>query len=544
MVPWIDFHRQRERLAEGLIVAAAVAFAVVLARPYAGCWNDGSRLATVESLVDRHTWIIDDSIFVNVPRPETTSIPLPYSPADRALLASGTKDKLFIGGHYYSDKSPLPAVLMAGCYQIWQWATGMTARSHPSHFCRAMTLASSGVAYVVAIWCMYRLFRRLGLPMSSRLVLTASFACATVALPYARQVNNHILLLAVAAALTLAAARRSEEMHEDRASWRRCARLGFLAGLAYTIDLGAGPVLLLCTSCLVLTCSQYLPVRSASKGVILPCLRCGLVKGFFVFALSATPWLVLHHALNYAIGGSFKPANANPEYFRWPGCPFDSANLTGNCLHPDIGSFLLYAASMLAGKRGFFGHNLPLFLTIPAVFVLLRRHRELRREVLWAVGCFVGTWLLYAATSNNSSGQCCTIRWFVPLLAPAYFVLALLLRHSRRYQVDLLLLSAWGILLVVLMREGPWLGGMVRFFWPIQAAALGSWALCNRLRRRTALDRPPNRALSLERRSRNSPPITWRFSRFTISTFAGSNAASAPANPAIPANSPHQANAG
>ena len=36
-----------------LFVAAGVA--VVSAKPFAGGWNDGSRLATVESLVDRAT---------------------------------------------------------------------------------------------------------------------------------------------------------------------------------------------------------------------------------------------------------------------------------------------------------------------------------------------------------------------------------------------------------------------------------------------------------------------------------------------------------
>ncbi len=48
-----------------VVLAAAVVVAAVSAHPYAGGWNDGSRLATVESLVDRHTWAIDDSIFVN-----------------------------------------------------------------------------------------------------------------------------------------------------------------------------------------------------------------------------------------------------------------------------------------------------------------------------------------------------------------------------------------------------------------------------------------------------------------------------------------------
>ena len=47
-----------------VVIVAAAAVALVSARPYAGGWNDGSRLAMVESVIDRHTLAIDDSIFV------------------------------------------------------------------------------------------------------------------------------------------------------------------------------------------------------------------------------------------------------------------------------------------------------------------------------------------------------------------------------------------------------------------------------------------------------------------------------------------------
>src|SRR5262249_10809995 len=147
------------------------------------------------------------------------------------------------------------------------------------------------------------------LPLSPRLILTASFALATVALPYTQQVNNHILLLAVTSALVLATAKMIERTRPGRASWRNFVVLGLLAGLGYTIDLGVGPVVLLCTSILVLTCGPFGAARRASL----------LLSSCLFFALAALPWLVLHHAINYAIGGSWKPANANPAYFRWPG---------------------------------------------------------------------------------------------------------------------------------------------------------------------------------------------------------------------------------
>ena len=466
---------RRDRWVECLLVAAALGIALLGARPYAGAWNDGSRLATVETLVDRHTWIIDDSIFVRVPPPGNGATPLPYDPAEPILLEHGTLDKLFINGHYYSDKSPVPALLMAGCYQLWQSATGWTAGQHPNHFCRAMTLSSSGLAYVVAVLCIFRLGRPLHLSLALRLLLTSSFALATVALPYVQHVNNHIQLLGVTATLVLGLAWLGGETREERISWRRFATLGTLAGLGYTLDLGVGPVILLCTSILILGYCLFPIARPDLKGVQSPYHFVTLSPCLF-FGLGALPWLVLHHALNYAIGGTFKPANANPEYFVWPGSPFNARNLTGSWIHPNPFSFLLYAASMIAGKRGFLGHNLPLFLSLPALVTLLCRHREKWRELLWAVGCCASTWLLYAATSNNSSGQCCSIRWFVPLLAPAYYVLALFLRQYPQFRIDFLLLSGWATLLVLFMREGPWIQHMVRFFWPIQAAALCSWA--------------------------------------------------------------------
>src|SRR5205807_2701857 len=160
----------------------------------------------------------------------------------------------------------------------------LTARAQPKRFCYALTLASSGLAYVVAVLCIYLLGRPLRLPLSLRLLLTASFALATVAFPYPRHVNNHIPLPAVTAAL--------------------------------------------------------LPA----------------------------------------------PANAVAEYFEWPGCPFNPHNMTGAWNH-SVGHFLTYAAALLAGKRGFLGHNLPLVLAAAGLVVLVRR-----RTVEWPEVVFGGCW--------------------------------------------------------------------------------------------------------------------------------------------------------
>lgn len=449
-----------------LVFVISLAIAMVSARPYAGGWNDGSRLATVECLIDHGTLAIDRSIFVQVPPPDDSRTPSPYPPDEPDLLRNGTGDKLLIHGHYYSDKSPVPALWMAGVYHVWQWCTGATARQRPDSFCYWMTLCSSGLAYILAVYCMDQLGETLGLRLPLRLALTTSFALATVALPYVRHVNNHILLLAVAAALFHGLARLAEEMKTGTAPLPRMLSLGWLVGLGYTMDLGAGPVLVVCT----LAVLAY---------------RCPRPGPLGAFILAALPWLVLHHVVNYSVGGTLKPANAVPEYFDWPGCTFNAQNITGSWQHPTVLHFFLYAADMLLGKRGFLGHNVSLFLALPALLVLLRRRLVEWPELLLGGAWCGGTWLLYAATSNNSSGLCCSIRWFVPLLAPCYYVLGLLLREYPRMSWVFLILSGWGGVMAGLMWwQGPWMKHMVPLYWPIQSAAFLSLAIYWNRRRR------------------------------------------------------------
>lgn len=433
----------RPAVCVGIVLLASV-LAFVSASEEVASWNDGSRLATVECLVDFHTMVIDESSFVKVRRDGSTA----------PLLARGTFDKIFVNGHFYSDKSPAPALPMAAVYQVWQWATGGTARERPQAFCFLMTFLFSGLAYVLAVWCIFRFGQPLGLPLNLRLALTASFALATVALTYTRHVNNHVLLLGVAAALFLQLAWLSIEAADAR--WPRLAALGGLAGIAYGIDLGTGPVLFACAGATA-------------------AWRCRRMTPIAVFLAAALPGLIVHHTLNYAIGGTFKPANANPEYFLYPGCPFTPESMTGNLKH-SVGGLVVYALSMLFGKRGFVGHNLPLFLVLPALAALLwKRGRELP-EVLCAAAWVGGTWMAYALTSNNSSGLCCSIRWFVPLLAPAYYLLTLFLKRWPDYLGDLVVLSGGGTVLSAIMwHYGPWITHMVPLFWPIQAATLVAW---------------------------------------------------------------------
>jgi hypothetical protein len=466
-----------------LIGLAGVVLATVSALPYAGGWNDGSRLATVESIVDRHTLAIDDSIFCR-PQPKLLARGFPpYPPQNHDLLASGTRDKLWIGGHFYSDKPAVISFLMAGLYQTLKWVGLPPAANQPDLFCRAMTFGTAGVALLIALLSLHHLGRLIGLPIGTHIAWIASFGLSTFALTYTRHVNNHIILLAVVAVACVHFIHLDRELQTGRIPWLRLTGLGTLAGVGYNLDLGSGPLLLIGMLGLVIyrgqrqkgECGPRLTAPAdtttiASGGRLRPLL------GAAIFLLAAGPWLAAGLGVNYALGGVWKPVNMVPEYCAWPGSPFTPANMTGLASRQPL-KLPVYALALLFGNHGLVSHNLPLLLAIPAL-AILRRPSPNRPELVFALGWCSGTWLLYAGLSNNYGGAGCSIRWFVPFLAPTYYLLAVLLKERPEFRPDFLILSVWGSVLAAIMWwNGPWILNMVPFHWPIVGAALLSWLI-------------------------------------------------------------------
>jgi hypothetical protein len=445
--------RRRDRLFGALIALGAGLIAAVSARPYAGA-NDGSRLAAVESLADRGTLAIDDSIFVRPPPPGSPLHQRPYRPDSYGLPAYGTSDKVRIHGRFYSDKPPTQAVLMAGVYALLKSVGVLDARQRTDRFCYAMTLASSGLGYTIAVVFAYRLGRTLGLQPGWSAVLSGVLGLATTALPYTRHVNSHIVLLGVGMGLfeRLSALARRSAAPTSIALFV----IGTLVGLAYALE--QVPGLLMIAGTFVILFLRWPRLRTVGLALA-----------------GAMPWLLLHHALTYHIAGTIGPANSVPEYFAYPGSQFDRSNMTGVWHHETLAAFGEYAANLLVGDRGFVQANLPMLLAIVAAPFVVRRLPALRLEILFALGLSVGTWLAYAALSNNYSGWCCSIRWFVPLLAPGFFVLALVLREYPRRRVDCVVLAAYGAVLATLMWwDGPW-DSDTPGYWPITGAALVTW---------------------------------------------------------------------
>ncbi len=204
--------------------------------------------------------------------------------------------------------------------------------------------------------------------------------------------------------------------------------------------------------------------------------------------------MALHHALVYSYAGVFGPPNADPAVFDYPGSQFDAHNLTGRWNHAGLAAFVAYAFLLLFGTRGFVLSNPTLLAALPTAVWALRRPGA--RVITACFGLWgLGVWLVYAALSNNFGGLCCSIRWFVPLLAPAYYWLALMLRDLPEYRMDFVVLSGWGAVLAgYFWGYGPfgafdYQAVFPYFFWSATASGLLTWAVCRVLRARGAAPR-------------------------------------------------------
>lgn len=440
---------------------AALLLAGLGVRPYAGGWNDGSRLASAESLAERGTLAIDDSVYV---RPWTAAAP-PFTPGDALLAEKGTLDRIRVGGRFYSDKPPLPSIAMAG---VWKLARGLGARpvaEDPRVFARLLGLLFAAVPYALAVVALHAIARRVLRDEARAAALAAAFAFATVAPAWGRQVNGHVLLLALLAALLAGLLRWGDEGARPRPA---LLALGLLLGLAWSVEPGLGPFLVLVVAALVAA-----RARSAAAVALL--------------LAGALPPLALHSAVNLAVAGTWLPANAVPAHLDWPGSPFTEATMTGRLLPRGPAWGALYALDLLFGRKGFLLHSPPLLLLVPAAPLLVRAVRERRAagaEAAASAGLLAGTWLLYAAFSSNLSGACVSIRWFVPLLAPALLVVAVALRDRPELGRDLALLSAFGAALAALaFANGPWTVRMLPLYGPLAAATVVSWGVLAARRR-------------------------------------------------------------
>ncbi len=176
----------------GRRAAYAVIFAITLGVLGAAVWqvkpllsaNDRSRWCTVWSLVERHTYQIDEI---------------------DAVSGWGTIDKVRQGGHYYSSKPPVLSTIVAGVYWVVRAVTGWSLNAEPDEMARTMRLILflvNVIPLVAGLLVVMRLVEHYAASDFARLLIVGAFAFSTFLTTFSVTLNNHTIAgLAVLAAL-------------------------------------------------------------------------------------------------------------------------------------------------------------------------------------------------------------------------------------------------------------------------------------------------------------------------------------------------------
>jgi hypothetical protein len=338
--------------------------------------HEYSRLGTVDSLVERGTYQLDDSIF------------------------STTIDKIYRDGHYYSHQPPLLATLEAPVYWVIR-QPGLRFNNRGRRVSTYLfTLFTNGLALALTVVVFAQILALAGMAARRRDLCAFLLPLGTWLLPYGVVPNSHGIsgmLLALLILLLLLL------------EWRGVTRAR-LAGIGAVLGLLVAIELLPIVSFVPLTI-LYLARRRDLR-----------VREWLPFAAAFSLPLLLHAIINIRITGDVIPAGFHHELFRYPGSAFTDDSLTGTIKYDSAGDAARYAwQSMLVGK-GFLTFAPVLALALIAGVVHRRwwsRARGVQVILLGGIALSLGVSLL---TTNNFGGEAVGFRHGA-YLAPAFLTL-------------------------------------------------------------------------------------------------------------------------
>lgn len=341
-------------------------------------WNDASRMATIQSLVEQQTLIIDDTAFVDK-----------------------TSDTYVFRGHTYSSKPPALAIIGALVYAP-MYLAGITFDRDPTlpyFLITLLTIGTISALGLVFFWKMQVDEFRVDVEWAK--ITTFVAGTGTLVLPYSTVFNSH----AVGGALVLIGFYYAFK-GSIRSETRHAIFSGLLLALAGSVD----------TTCLI-----FLPFA------LLIFLRRSL-RDALRFAAACTPIVVFYFGANLILSGSLLPPTLNAPLRSLPGSAFSGENLSGLTSHATLADGLVYAFHMLIGNRGLFSHTPILLFAIPGVVLAYRLRRSqlpYSDTLLLVLACclFIGLAIL---RTNNYGGDSFGVRWFATIMLILFLPIAFL----------------------------------------------------------------------------------------------------------------------
>ena len=310
-----------------------------------------SRVATIQSLAEKGTFAIDDSIFT-------------FDCKDKIYLDCKFHSSK-ICGHYYSEKPPFLSVVGAGIYSVLNRTFELDIRTPYTLFILIFLIDIIPFSLLLVIF--YRSLGFVNLKEKYKLLLTLGLGFGTALLAYTNFLNNSIP--ATALFFTSFYFLIKSKFREDLNIASNLLLTGLLVGFASIIEY---------------TTLTFIPLFLIYI-LLTPKLRSKLLY----FIAGAIIPLSIHAVINYHIFETFKPAYFIKGAFTYP----DSFWIVYNAANQQSSGLIIDIYHLILGNAGLFTFS-PI-LIIPFIYFLLSlssKKHELKKEA-WIA--FIGMCIIY-----------------------------------------------------------------------------------------------------------------------------------------------------
>jgi hypothetical protein len=408
--------------------------------------NELSRLATIEALVEHDGLAINETEFFAALRhgegshdggappatAPTKALPAPWWPGE---TVPGT---ICVDKKYFSDKPPVMAFLLSWPYAL-MYRLGWDFQHNPAGVAYVLTMLGVTLPVAGAAGLIYRMGRMFELKRPYRTGLALAVTLGSGLISYSTVLNPH----APAAALVLSACACLFHVTVARNPTRSGAWLmicGLCAGFAAVIDLSA-------LVFLVLLAGVILAFRWRRS------LRIG---GVLLYAIGATPAILLHAVLTVPVTGDIRPGFLHREF---GGMAIDRSSAVQATPPADDSDDSARAApwklalfrgldrslGALVGSKGLLSHYPVIVIGVLGMSLVLRRHWPASTKVMAGVTA-AGAALIVCAyiVLRVDWGQAMFgPRWFIVFLPLTLFWAGAWLRKHHHW-------AAWSVAGVLL----------------------------------------------------------------------------------------------
>ncbi len=352
----------------------------IFTKTYPVSSNDESRLAATQSIVEKGTFAIDNSMF------------------------NSTIDKVKIGDHFYSDKPMLSYLILVPIYHFLYYS-GITMENNLGLVYFILSLLTIGLSTSIMLVYFYRFLKRYNLSPGLRLFYTTALGLGTLVFVYSLVINSHGLAAAFLFLSFYAVVNAKKPINY--------AFAGLLTGLTVTFEIAGGPIFLACFIGLMLW------------------KKVG-IKNIIWFCIFAAIPIIAYLGINYEISGSIIPVQVRVELFDYPGSEFAGGiGVSGYVKWDSYTDLLKYAWGVTFGRKGLFTYSLPLFFSLAGIIFAIIRKNKYRDEAI-AIGTGILLTLLFYITKTNNWGGCnFGFRFTVPLIPMLFAFTPILFKEIR-----------------------------------------------------------------------------------------------------------------